>query len=135
MSAEVDLYVPADGAHSDILQKLEDFFSDPALTSSISDFASSHAAEIVPLALDAEHPLRYHELYLQYTAMIEQRLEAFLVEESSSVEQLVNLVASTPPDERVKFTCIDYLIASTEYAKFLELMFDFGSLREVVAIG
>ena len=39
----------SEGAETDdLLNKLEDFFCDPALTGAISDFAAQHAAEIVP---------------------------------------------------------------------------------------
>ena len=75
----------------------------------------------------AEHPLRYHELYLQYTAMLEQKLEAFLQENASSVQELLARVASA--SER-SHTCIDYLLASTEYSEFLNLMLDFRSLSQ-----
>mmetsp|Transcript_37940 Transcript_37940/g.100889 ORF Transcript_37940/g.100889 Transcript_37940/m.100889 type:complete len:105 (+) Transcript_37940:242-556(+) len=75
----------------------------------------------------AEHPLRYHELYMQYTSMLEQKLEAFLVENASSVPELLARVAAASGQSH---TCVDYLLASTEYSAFLNLMLDFSSLSQ-----
>lgn len=77
--------------------------------------------------MGAEHPLRYHELYMQYTAMIEQKLEALLAELSVSVQDLLERVAEASSGSN---TCIDYLLASTEYSAFLNLMLDFESLNQ-----
>ena len=64
---------------------------------------------------------------MQYTAMLEAKLEAFLVENHSSVPELVARVAATSSKSH---TCVDYLLASTEYTEFLNLMLDFGSLGQ-----
>ena len=55
--------------------------------------------------------LRWHELYLQYTSLIEGKLESFLKEEGVPVAALLS-AASGETDG--SYTCIDYLVASTE---------------------
>ena len=71
--------MPADDeATLALLEKLEDFFGGPDLTTAISDFAAAHGAEFHPLPEGAEHPLQWHSRYLEYCGMIERQLEGFL---------------------------------------------------------
>ena len=60
--------------------------------------------------------LRWHELYLQYTALIEGQLETFLKEEGVPVAAMLSAATS---DDSGAYTCIDYLVACTEYGAFL----------------
>ena len=53
--------------------------------------------------------LRWHELYLKYTALIEGKLEAFLKEEGVPVAALLSAASSETDGS---YTCIDYLVAS-----------------------
>ena len=52
--------MPADTDALALLEKLEDFFGGPDLTTAISDFAAAHGAEFHPLPEGAEHPLQWH---------------------------------------------------------------------------
>ena len=76
--------------------------------------------------------LRWHELYLQYTALIEGQLEAFLKEEGVPVAALL---AAASGEASGAYTCIDYLVASTEYEAFLQLMGDFCAMSSWDAEG
>ena len=78
--------------------------------------------QLVPTLSTRVLQLRWHELYLQYTALIEGQLETFLKEEGVPVAALLS-AASGEADG--SYTCIDYLVASTEYEAFLQLMADF----------
>ena len=69
--------------------------------------------------------LRWHELYLQYTALIEGQLETFLKEEGVPVAAMLSAATS---DDSGAYTCIDYLVACTEYSAFLQLMGDFCAM-------
>ena len=64
--------MPADTDAIALLEKLEDFFGGPDLTTAISDFAAAHGAEFHLLPEGAEHPLQWHSRYLEYCGMIEQ---------------------------------------------------------------
>lgn len=132
-----------------LLEKIEDFCSRPDFTESIATFSAEHAHEFATGPVEGEHPvraslaplrdarprqsaltlsstpclqLRWHELYLQYTSLIEGQLETFLKEEGVPVAALLS-AASGETDG--SYTCIDYLVASTEYDAFLQLMGDF----------
>lgn len=131
-----------------LLDKIEDFCSMPDFTDSISDFAAQHSQEFATGPIEGEHPvrhaayrrtahcrhdscqctsrqLRWHELYLQYTALIEGKLEAFLKEQGVPVAAMLSAAQS---DDSGAYTCIDYLVASTEYDSFLQLMHDFCAM-------
>ena len=96
-----------------LLDKIEDFCSMPDFTDSISDFAAQHSQEFATGPIEGEHPvrhaayrrtahcrhdscqctsrqLRWHELYLQYTALIEGKLEAFLKEQGVPVAAMLS---------------------------------------------
>ena len=107
-----------------LLEQLENFFSGPDLTTAISDFAAEHGGEFHPLPEGAEHPLQWHERYLQYCGMIESKLEAFLQQHGTTTERLYAACRAGDGSH----TCVEYLLASTEYLSFLQLMLDFGSL-------
>lgn len=109
------------------LDLLEDFFCTPELTSAIAAFAEAHAHEVLPIAEGEEHPLRYQELYLAYTEMMEAKLEGFLREHDVTLEQLMLAAREGGGSHH---TCIDYLLASTEYMAFLQLMLDFGTMGD-----
>ena len=116
--------MPADTDALALLEKLEDFFGGPDLTTAISDFAAAHGAEFHPLPEGAEHPLQWHSRYLEYCGMIERQLEGFLQQHGCTSERLY--AACREGD--ASHTCIEYLLASTEYLAFLQLMLDFQGL-------
>ena len=107
-----------------LLQKLEDFIESDAFTAPVRAFAKEHAHKIFPISLDDEQPLHYQELYLQYEKVLEDALEAYLLEHGSSVPALVECVKRSK--ERCDaLRCIDLLLASSEYPAFVELMLDY----------
>ncbi len=117
---------PAVQGKPDVLDQLEDFFADPMLTGAIASFAGDHCHEIVPLAEGESYPLRYHDLYLMYTTMLEEKLASFLEEHGVTLEQLEQAARQGSGAH----TCIDYLLASTEFTAFLQLMHDFNSMSQ-----
>ena len=122
-------FPPLDAAPplSGTLDLLEDFFCTPELTGAIAAFANEHAQEVLPIAEGEEHPLRYQELYLAYTQMMEERLEGFLRDNDVTLEQLMLAAREGGSGHH---TCIDYLLASTEYMAFLQLMLDFTCMGD-----
>jgi len=113
--------------HSPVLDTLESYFCDPAVTGAINDFACLHAPSITPLAEGAEHPLAYHAAFMEYTKLIEEKVAAFMAEHSVTENDILVASLHAPPGVH---TCIDYLLASTEYTAFLQLMADFNSLSD-----
>merc|ERR1712216_178863 len=113
--------------HFPVLDLLEEFFGEPTITSAISEFANEHAHKIKPIPDGEEHPILYHETYLAYTKMLEAKIEAFMHENEVELDDVLEAVRQAP---RGSHTFVDYLLASTEYEAFLQLMDDFRMLSE-----
>ena len=74
----------------------------------------------------ATHPCRNHDIYRQYTELVEQQLEKFLADEGLRPEDVCKACerAMSAPGESGHLTCLDYLNACTEYDSFIDLAFD-----------
>ena len=79
------------------------------------------------MADGAEHPMEYHEIYLQYTTLLERQVETFMAENGVTIEDIMDAARHAPPGVH---TCIDYLLASSEYLAFLQLMDDFFCMSQ-----
>ena len=84
----------------------------------MSSFALQHAHE---LCIPGEHTLRQHELFQEFVAMLEARLEEFLVEHSSSTDELLGF-ASSAAERGEPWPCAEYLGASADFQNFLVLI-------------
>merc|ERR1711924_180583 len=111
----------------DVLSLLEEFFSQPAFTTAVSDFAAQHATRLSVKSVSEEQPLDAHAMFQEYTTMIEQLVTDFLAEAGLTPAEFVQAVQNADP--RVN-SCVDYLLASTEYPAFLQLMSDFSSMSQ-----
>ena len=129
MEASVPTSTSADSAdtlvHSPVLDLLEEAFADPSVTSAINEFCVEHASTFQGVRGDEEHPLQYHELYLQYTGLLESKVEAFMAEHDVTLDQILEAARHAPSGVH---TFVDFLIASTEYHSFVQLMSDFASM-------
>ena len=99
---------------------LENFYSTNLVSfdDTVSTFALEHAHELL---IQGEHSLRQHELFQEFVAMLESRLEAFLLQHNSSTEELVGLARSAA--ERGKpWPCAEYLGAAADFQNFLALV-------------
>ena len=124
---------PPEGAllvHSPVLDLLEEAFADPSVTTAINDFCTAHASKF-NLAPSDEQPLEYHGLYLQYTEMLESRVEAFMAANDVTLDQILDAARHAPAGVH---TFVEYLLASTEYEAFLQLMYDFASMEQWVDV-
>ena len=113
--------------HFPVLDLLEAFFSEPTITSAISEFASEHAHKIKPVPAGDEHPIFYHETYLAYTKMLEEKIETFMADNEITLDDIMEAARQAPSGVH---TFVDYLLASTEYEAFLQLMDDFRQISE-----
>ena len=112
--------------HSPILDLLEEAFSDPSVTTAISEFCFEHASSIQHVEGE-EHPLHYHDLFLQYTALLEGTIEAFLSDHNVSVDEIMDAARTAPAGVH---TSITYFLASAEYPSFLRLMQDYAAMDQ-----
>ena len=107
-----------------LLTKLEEFIAGSEFRCTTERFAEEHAHKFKPLTAEDEYPLHYQTLHVQFEATLESALEGFLAEHNASVADLVQLVTRYK-QRGDSLECIDVLLASTDFAAFLELMLDY----------
>lgn len=76
----------ADDAHIEMLQKLEDFFASLKFTSALGQFLGEKAPALEYKPLDEDQPLSNYDTFKEYTQMVEQQLEEFLVLEGFTAQ-------------------------------------------------
>ena len=68
---------------------------------------------------------RNHDIFRQYTEMVEKKLEKFIEEEGLSSEDVFAACEKAMCSGEARWmTCLDYLTACTEYDSFIDLAFD-----------
>ena len=70
---------------------------------------------------------------LPTASQIEAMLDNFIERQGSSTQDVLAACVWAEQNS-VDVTCIDYLLASTEYVSFLHLMCDFKKLQEVCVL-
>lgn len=63
---------------------VQDYFSSPEFTSAVGEFLSANANAIQFVAQEAEQPLQNHQIFQEYTSVVEQQLQKWLTKESLS---------------------------------------------------
>ncbi len=112
--------------------RFQDFCSLPEFTGVVGDFLAASADKFSSdLSMDAEQPLEYYGIFEEYQRLIEGAVEAFLQREGTTAEALFEVVRGCQTRwECGAVTCVDYLVASTEYPHFLGLVADFKALEQ-----
>lgn len=103
---------------------LESFYSTNlvAFDQSVSEFALQHAHELlIPSNVPGEHTLRQHELFVEFVAMLDASLEAFLNEQDSSTDELLGFVQAAAARGQ-DWPCAEYLGAAADFECFLNLV-------------
>merc|ERR1712070_935696 len=109
-----------------MLYQLDSFLTSSDLKAKVFTFALAHSAQFEAAPSD-EQPLHTHELYKEFTAMIEAQLESFLADGTVSSAQLFQ-ACKEAKERGDAVPAMDYLLASTEYEGFVQLMIDFKSM-------
>eukprot|EP00620_Florenciella_sp_RCC1587_P000011 CAMPEP_0182595876 /NCGR_PEP_ID=MMETSP1324-20130603/83123_1 /TAXON_ID=236786 /ORGANISM="Florenciella sp., Strain RCC1587" /LENGTH=155 /DNA_ID=CAMNT_0024813509 /DNA_START=110 /DNA_END=574 /DNA_ORIENTATION=+ len=112
-----------------VIERLEDFFASPEFTGAIGDFLSKESTKFEVFDLSAEQPLEYYAVFNQYQSMIESAVEAFLQKEGITPKQLYD-ICETESASGNSYSCLDYMVACTEYDDFLRLIADFKSMQQ-----
>jgi len=121
--------LPGEGTLDPVVGRLEDFFGSPEFTSSVGAFLSAHAPAVV--LPPAEQPLSNHSIFMQYTELIEAQLEAFIAREDLTQEQVFHACKRVKEGgDMAWLSCVDYLLAATEYERFLQIASDFQSMQQ-----
>ena len=103
-----------------LLDRLEFFCASGDFTGFIQEFASVHSGSFV----EGEQTMQQHALYQQYHEGIEAKLQEFCRGEGIEEAQLLEAVTAAESSDYGSTTCLDYIIASSEYDSFLTLMLD-----------
>lgn len=116
----------------DILMKLEEFFSSPSFTTAIGNFLGRETPNFTSgFDLSAEQPLAYYDVYHKYQKLVESTVDEFLGKEGVTSEALFTLIENCQRSSAAgALTCLDYMIASTEYDHFLRLVADFACMDQ-----
>ena len=108
-----------------LLDRLELFFCKPEFTSAVGDYTRSKLGEFqFTESLDDEQPLHNFAVYQGYTALVEEQLGDFLRQEGTTSAELMESIKAFEEADNGASTCIDFLLASTTYNAFCELMAD-----------
>uniref|UniRef100_A0A6V1NIC6 Cilia- and flagella-associated protein 36 n=1 Tax=Heterosigma akashiwo TaxID=2829 RepID=A0A6V1NIC6_HETAK len=116
-------------AQQDVLEKIELFFCSADYTSAIGDFMSEHVGTFTAFDLEQEQPLEYYSVFQQYQDLVEAKFEAFVKKEDVSTEVIYAVCRNLHSQDNGASTCIEYLLACTEYEYFLKLMYDFRMMN------
>jgi hypothetical protein len=128
-SSSSNTFVAIDLPVEPILTRLEDFFSSPELTCAINDFMTEHSSKVEFVAPDDEQPLQNHDIFRRYSEVVENRLEDFLRRENLEMGEVAEACKRAQGGEGAScVTCVDYLVAATEYHSFMLLAYDFASM-------
>lgn len=97
-----------------------------------------------PLVLSNSNALSYHspmlcrnhDIFRQYTEMVEAQLQKFMEEEGLSPDDIYAACNSALSSAEARsLTCLDYLMASTEYDSFIDLAFDHACMLGMAGSG
>merc|ERR1712228_476037 len=72
-----------------------------------------------------EHPHEWHDIFREYEAMLDKRVEAFLASEGVTAEQAVADCRLAKAQGKDHYIFFEYLAAAVEYEKFYAMMLEF----------
>eukprot|EP00798_Chlamydomonas_sp_ICE-L_P013406 gene13408-19257_t len=102
-----------------------DFFGSPGFTSALGEFLGKYSCELEYKDFAEDQPLKNHDIYQKYTDLVEQGLQKFMLDGGLKQEAVIEACQKAQESgDRTWLTCIDYLLASTEYESFMELAYD-----------
>lgn len=118
-----DKELQGDSEAPSLIQKVMDyFFDDDAFAQTFERWAEQHCAVFDP---DSEEmKLEYTELYNEFQAMFEEKLEDFIVSQGSSIEDFYQMVrrAYEKDRESSEVLCSEILIATADFDVFVLMM-------------
>mmetsp|Transcript_24330 Transcript_24330/g.35387 ORF Transcript_24330/g.35387 Transcript_24330/m.35387 type:complete len:160 (-) Transcript_24330:56-535(-) len=114
-----------------LLSKIEEFFSSPEYTNALGDFINESLPVFSFFDPEVEQPLEYYEVFQKYQKMTEEMFEGFISEQGIEINEVYEVCRTLCQQDDGASTCIDYLLASTEYEHFLKLVYDFYCMRNL----
>ena len=116
-----------------LVARMMEYCQSASFTRAMGAFAEQHASKFYPQDTGAEQPHEWYQLYQAYEALVSERLDDFLAAEGVTACAAFEACAAAKAAGDARFGgFLDYLVASTEYTAFVELMRDFrGERRDV----
>ena len=103
-----------------LISALEDYWGLPDFTDAMANIMNEHAHKFS--SAEEEQDLEWYSIYKQYIKTIEELLKKFLEDQGVSEEDLYAWWNRVSEHEIGALSCIDYLVATSEYSEFWDMM-------------
>ncbi len=94
----------------------------------IQTWMSTHGRSVAILDASEEQPTQNAALFNDYAHMIAQQLEGFIRSEGVDEDTLVAVLHASQQGGQLGALCVDYILASIDYERFVSLVADFGDI-------
>ena len=114
-----------------LLSRLDMFMASGEFGDSLSGFFASNAELFDQTRLDAEseQPIVHYDLYQKYCDLLESLLGQFVEEEGVSADLIV-AACEEVGQHGLEFSCVDWIMGSTEFEFFLGIVRDFFGMEK-----
>jgi hypothetical protein len=114
-----------------LLTRLDHFMSSGEFGDALSGFFASNAEHFDQSKLQpsSEQPIVHHDLYQKYCLLLENLLGHFLEEEGVSAD-LVVAACEEVGQLGMEFSCVDWIMGSTEFDFFLGIVRDYFGMEQ-----
>mmetsp|Transcript_105058 Transcript_105058/g.321997 ORF Transcript_105058/g.321997 Transcript_105058/m.321997 type:complete len:140 (-) Transcript_105058:210-629(-) len=112
--------------------RLEDYLLSGSFLMQLNAFVTQHADKFEDLQ-GGEHEHEWHDIFLEYERMLNDRVEAFLKAEGVTAEQAVEACMRAKAAGQEDYKFFEYLAAAMDYEKFRTVMLDFKVGRRDVS--
>eukprot|EP01062_Namystynia_karyoxenos_P041949 TRINITY_DN30628_c0_g1_i1.p1 TRINITY_DN30628_c0_g1~~TRINITY_DN30628_c0_g1_i1.p1 ORF type:complete len:153 (+),score=57.77 TRINITY_DN30628_c0_g1_i1:83-541(+) len=114
-----------------VIDRLEAFFCSPQFTCAVGDFMRENGERVELVGPDEEQPPVNMEVFRAYCDLVEKSLEEHLQAEGLSQQAVLDACRSEQGGgDAARFACVEYLLASTEYGAFMQLVADHARMAQ-----
>ena len=113
-----------------LLSRLDLFMSSGEFGDELSGFfaSNSHVFDMTRLEAESEQPIAHYDLYQKYCDLLEGLLGRFIEEEGVSADLIV-AACEEVGQLGLEFSCVDWIMGSTEFAFFLGIVRDYFGME------
>ena len=85
-------------------------------------FFKEHCLEVDPN--DETHSHKYYQLFNEYSALLESKLDVFVEEQGLNAKTLYKKLQSAQEENELAAQIVQYLLGATDYERFVDLLLD-----------
>ena len=85
-------------------------------------FFKEHCLEVDPN--DETHSHKYYELFHEYSALLESKLDVFVEQQGLNAKTLYKKLQSAQEENELAAQIVQYLLGATDYERFVDLLLD-----------